>query len=548
MNKMTFNKLVLRIWIYSFVVMTGLFLMFFSNPNRLAHDQIDHKIYTQKYDDAQIFQNDYLFGSPKIVLMDNRFSFKILALIAKITNNSDEIARWVLLPVIFIVFTIGFFELIYFLTKNIAISLIVSLLANFHVPHIFTAEWGLPGPSELDPWTFYQMFLPLLFLFLYVAIRDKNKIKFLTVIIAAGLLGNLHIITAFNFIGASLVAFVLANKKTFKIAVFTAISGILAVITSIPYLLTHYVPGVSHTTNFDPANPSAWAALKIIANHTTIEGKMLNIKVWFVDYWYTIIPLLIIWLVYILNKRRKKVKLSTFDIYSFYFLLGIVIFNFSFSLAQLFRLYVLHQLPFWNEPRGMQFVYLILFSYLGLFLLDLWNKIKPWFTFPKILQIILASIFLTSAIFWRSHPYLAARYLKHIRPRSSYSTCDNQMYRTITALKLQPDIIIMQEPDYWSGFRICTRRASVVQNRDKALAYSFGSDMMLAWYQRYQDVTHAFSIGGIKLVETAQKYNARVIVSRYCTSLPSEEILRHETVPGEGCIDILKPPTDSATL
>lgn len=536
----------MRVWIYLFIVLTGLLLLFFSNPNRLAHDQIDHRLYQIKYLNSGTFKNDYLAGSEKMVLMDNRFSFKILAAITQITK-SDEITRWVLLPVIFIVFTIGFFELIYFLTHNIIISLLVALAANYHVPHIFTAEWGLPGPSELDPWTFYQMFLPILFLSLYVSFKNKSKLQFLITIFCAGVLANIHIITAFNFVGASIIAYILANKKTIKNVSFAMSTGLLALCACIPYLMTHYVPGVSHIASFNPNDPDAWAAIKIIANHTTIGGKLLNIKVWIIDYWYTIIPFIVICLIYLINKGRKRIVLSKYDHFSLNFSLGILIFNIFFSLTQLFRLYVLHQLPFWNEPRGIQLIYLVLFSYLGIILLEVWNTVKPYFTFSKTIPLLFGIMVLATTIFWRFQPLLSTTYIKHIQPRFSYYTCESKIYRALNAMALSPDTLIMQEPDFWSAFRICTNLSSVVQNRDKALAYSFGSDMMLTWYRRYQDVTRAFSVGGTQLVEIAEKYHANIIVSRYCATLPPEKILRHEIIANEGCIDILQPP-DSAPL
>ena len=96
----------------------------------------------------------------------------------------------------------------------------------------------------------------------------------------------------------------------------------------------------------------------------------------------------------------------------------------------------------------------------------------------------------------------------------------------------------MQDPGYWSAFRICTRRPSVVQSRDMAFAYSLGSDVMMEWYYRNREVNAAFVTGGDELLRVAKKYDAKIIVSRLCVRVPQERLKLRREVPGEGCIYI----------
>lgn len=533
-----FQAAITHLWINLFIIVVGLLLLFFSNPNRLAHDQIDHKLFLMTYDNPLLFNDDYLMGSPKKALVDNYFSFKFIGKISDIVGG-DEIARWVLLPIIFIIFTIGFYYLNFYLTANHLISLMVAMISNWHVPHVLTAEWGLPGPSELDPWTFFQSASPWLVLIFFYGVRKQKEWLIITSLILAGILANLHIISAFYFVGIIILCnFALNNfsKKSLFKAIFY---GSISFIFSLPYILRRYSLRLTHLTKFDHLNQEYYDAMQLNAAHTTILGRLENFKIWFIDQWYAIWPLIIAMLAVLLWKKKSLSLRSTdFKRFSLWFIAATVVFNLTFSLIQLIRLYWLHQLPFWNEPRGFQLVYLVLFPHLAILLTLAWKPLAGRLTFQNKLTLLGAVTVLVVAVSWRLLPTFQTTYQRHITPRYSYHTCDAGIYRAFSNPGL-PSGVVLKDPDAWSAFRICTRRSVVVQNRDRAFAYSLGSDMMLAWYRRYQEVSQAFERGGPGLIWVAEKYGARVIVSRDCAAVPLQQVERRQEVPGEGCIDVL---------
>lgn len=532
---------IVRVWIYLFIVVLGLLLLFFSNPNRLAHDQIHHKTAILSYENPGIFNGDFLWGDPRSQLTDNYYPFLFFGWLNSFTGG-DEMTRWLLLPIIFVVFTIGFFELLFVFSGNLVISLIIAIAANFHIPNTFTAEWGLPGPSELDPWAFYQMFLPVLYFLLVAAIIKSRKILLYITFAFAGLLANLHIISAFYFITPALLTFLLVRglkKVTIGPAV---IAGFLSLLFSLPFLLRHYLAGVAPGTSFDPSDPVIYTAIKESAFHVTLPGRYVNALPWLKDYWFTIWPLIGIFLFILWQHRRLAAGDSQRlqDKISVFFVASVISVNVAFSALQIFRYLFLHQLPFWNEPRGLQYVYLVLLPYAAIFLVWLWSVVQRWFTFQRTILAIIGLVAVGLAAFVRLQPWLGQKYLKHITPRFSYRTCDSNLYRAIASLTL-PDGVILQDPDYWSAFRICVRRPVVVQGRERAFAYTLGTDMLLEWYRRYHEAVRAFQVGGDELLRVAKKYDSRIIVSRTCVPVDPEQLALREEVAGEGCIYITKP-------
>ncbi|TSC76667.1 MAG: hypothetical protein G01um101431_800 [Parcubacteria group bacterium Gr01-1014_31] len=530
--------LLFRLYLYPLTAIFALLLLFFSNPNRLAHDQIDHKLFFMLYDEPGLFADDYLWGSERRKLVDNRYSFAVIKRLGQ-WSGSDEIARWLLVPIAFFVFTIGMFELAKIATNEYFFSYGVAVLSNIHIPHVLSAEWGLPGPSEIDPWVFYQSLTPFILVLFCKGVVQRNEWMVLLAFAISGFLGNIHIISAFYLVGILTISYIVSRGTNIINILKSLIYALISVILSLPYVLRHIIDKIPHPLSFNAKDPAAWEAINTIANHTTLRGRLANINAWVVGEWHLFWPFLLALVALLIIERKwRSNNVSTFSKFAVRFILATVFFNAAFSVLQIFRLYVLHQLPFWNEPRGMQLIYFVLFPALGLLGARLWQRAQAWWSFERQL-IAIAIVVLTVGLGVRvSLPLLTERYRVHITPRYSFDTCDAQLYRTFNRESL-PRGPVLIDPGYWSAFRICTRRAAVVQNRDKAFAYSQGADTMMEWYRRFNEANAAFASGGEQLLQTAKKYQSRVIVSRYCVSLPAIVGARRIKVADEGCIDVL---------
>ncbi|MDO8559664.1 MAG: hypothetical protein Q7S23_01330 [bacterium] len=532
------KEIIFRLYLYPLTAILSLLLLFFSNPNRLAHDQIDHKLFFMIYDQPSLFADDYLWGSERRNLVDNRYSFTIIKKIGQFTG-SDEVARWLLVPFAFFFFTIGMFEFTRMITKEYFFSYLVAVLSNIHIPHVFSAEWGLPGPSEIDPWVFYQSLTPLILAIFYKGLVSGKDWMIVVSFAIAGLLGNLHIISAFYLIGILFISYIVSRGTNSKYILKSLIYAVLSGILSLPYVLRHYLDKIPHPVSFNSSNAEAWDAINVIAGHTTLNGRIANLNAWVIGEWYLFWPFVAALVALLLIVRRwRLIGISPFTKFAVRFILATVLFNTAFSALQIFRLYVLHQLPFWNEPRGMQLIYFVFFPALGLLGTVLWQRTRVWWNFERQL-IVLAIAILTVSIGVRVNlPLLADRYRDHITPRYSFNTCDAQLYFAFNHASLPPGPVLI-DPGYWSAFRICTGRSVVVQNRDKAFAYSQGADTMMEWYRRFREANTGFASGGEGLLQTAKKYGSRVIVSRNCVPLPTDVDIRRTSVGNEGCIDAL---------
>ncbi len=534
--------LICRLWLHLLIVVLGLLLLFFANPNRLAHDQIYHRLFHLIHANPTAFQDDYLFSDPRRVRMDSYFAYEMLGVMAD-GIGSEEVLRWLLVPLAFIIFTSSFFELIYAVTGNHLASLAFALLANWHIPNVFTGEWGLPGPSELDPWVFVQALLPLLTLALFFGLQQRRPGWVAAAFLAAGALGNIHIISTFYWVGTAALTGLFTRGWKLRQLFTVALLSIAALLASLPFLLTHAAPGIPHPTAFDPQDPEISRAIDLAAYHVTLPGRLTNARPWLVSHWYVIWPLVAIFVLGMWTRRHAAVR-HPFLAFSWRWIAATVIFNIGFSLVQVFRLVILRQLPFWNEPRGFQFVYLTLIPAAALLTVEFGRWLAA--RIPRPVLAVGALLLAGGVILGISHsmPELAQRYRQHITPRYRFATCDANLYRFFATAALPPGPVLI-DPDAWSGFRICTGRAVVVHDRDRAVAYSFGTDLLRAWYRRSRDVTAALLAGGDELLRTAERYGAQIIVSRGCAPVPAVWLAQRHDIPGEACVYVLKTNAES---
>lgn len=526
-------------------------LFYFSQPQRLAHDQIIHRWYMIANEKPQIFEGDYLLGTGKYKVEDNYYAYSFYKWLGKQIDpfwpegGGDELARWVLVPMVFFVFTSGMYGLLYFFTKNFWVSLPVAILANVHIVPVFVAEWGLPGPTGLDPWTLVFAFYPLLFLGFYRGIAEHREKLVLLAFLGTGILGNLHILTTFYLVGIFILTYLLIKKISLTTLFRCGVYGIISVAASLPFLLKYASADLELTRKFDPQNPIFYELIDAIAPHVTLGGRLATLKIWLVDQWYFIWPgLLLICFIILYYRRMNKLQNERFfGKFSLVFIVSTLLLNATFSLYQIVRFYFLSELPMFNEPRGIQLMYIVFFISLVITLNILYGYLKPFVLRRKLLFWIM-TILVVLAISYSAASRVVALSKQKTTPRFLFLTCDAEMYRRLNHV-LKPQDVILVDPAQYSAIRVCTKHPVVVQSRDRGSAYDQGSDTALEWFTRFREVSKAFKIGGEELLTVAKKYNARVIVSRQCVEVQQEKLasshkVAHPTLGHEGCIYILK--------
>lgn len=615
------SPVIIRSIVYGAIgVIAFVLLMFFSQPNRLAHDQIDHTLVEMTRNNPSVFQGDYLWGTPKRTVLDNYYSLRFVEWVGGRISagggntgggvGSREAARWLLVPLVFFLFTIGMFELCYAITKNTLASLGVAVISNIHIPYVFVTEWGLPGPTELDPWTFVASVYPFLFLLFYYGITRKREWLIALAFLLTGVFGNLHLISWFNIVGVFSIAYIFYNvryyfksyvipaeagtqKQTEKIKRFQSFlfsfsfldsgsksgmtdgerSGmtmwwlvrlagyvLLSIIAASPFLLQYFSARPEIITAFDPSNGDVWQAIREIAFHVTATGKLGMIRQWLFDYWYFIWPAVVVFLVVLWLERKKTPffpsvgaqhvaplqdsKSKSFLKFGILFIAATLVFNIAFSLFQLGRLHILHQLPEFNEPRGFQLMYPVFFAALAILVDRMMRQINVRFSLrARSIGIGIASIAVLGLIFV-FFPKVKSFSFAQTHAPYTIDTCDAELYRVLNHELKHGDLMLV-DPTYYGVIRVCTNYPIVVHNRDKATAYVHGSDVMMEWYQRFHEVQNAFAVGGDMLISAAKKYQASVIVSRQCVPIPEDQLsyskkIPHPTLGFEGCVYRIK--------
>lgn len=587
MERIVLSKSITRALVYGVIgVMAFVLFTFFSQPNRLAHDQIDHALVHITRDNPAVFEGDYIWGTPKRSLLDNHYSLKLIELIESEVGGgqtsdgtpvgSREVTRWLLLPFIFFLATVGMYELCFAITRNSLVSFGAALISNIHVPYVFVTEWGLPGPTELDPWVFVAALYPFVLLLFYKGIKQSNGWLIALSFLLIGIIGNLHLISWFNIVGALATFYLLYYRFSMKHVLRLFAFGLLTIAGVFPFLIRYFSSRPPIISTFDSSDPTIWNAIREIALHVTAAGKVVMLRQWLFDYWWFIWPAIVVfgfawWLTRKNRFGESGGETKVFLKFGALVVFATLAFNAAFSVFNLVKLYYLHELPEFNEPRGIQLMYPVFFVALAIVSDYVMKWIKGILNtsslslrgirsntivsrmHQRLLQsqsllrndrvvffgfvIVFVITFGAGVIVF---PKIKSFSYAQTRAPYTFDTCDSELYRELNHI-LKPNDLILVDPTYYGAIRVCTKHSIVVHNRDKATAYVHGSDTMMEWFSRFHEVQNAFETGGDTLLATAKNYGAEVIVSRQCIPVDESQLsyskkILHPTLEFEGCV------------
>ncbi|MBI3305396.1 hypothetical protein HYZ80_03700 [Candidatus Parcubacteria bacterium] len=498
-------------------IVAALSVLAFSNPNRLAHDQIVHGTFIARLDDPTAFQGDYLFGDDRIETHNNYFLYGAMQWLRDRLGH-QELIYWYFLPVFVGTFTLGMYALLWYATRQWLASVLGALTANLYVPYIFMASWGLAGPSEVGSREVFTMFVPLLFLGFVRGMLERRDWLLFATFAAVGILGNVHLISAFNFALILGLTLIFWGGITWQNIRRIAVGGALALAGAAPYLLAynryrHLLP-----TGLAGVDPAAYrAVVATVAAHTLPAGHWEGLWQWVGREWYLFWPLVAIFVI-MLWLRRRAGEGDGLDRLSICFVGAVIAVNAFISISQWVKFYGFGAAPFFQIPRGMHFLYVVLFLFVGILLAQLIAWIRARVPSRRLVALSVAAIVLVAGFVALRGPWLAGRYRAYITPRFSYVTCDDGVYEAVRSLSHSGDVLLV-DPDYFSAVRPCTRRAVVVLRRDNGIAYSLGPDRLSEWVRRYDEVKTAFA-SPETLLAVARRYGARFILSRTCAAVP----------------------------
>ncbi|MBI4099170.1 hypothetical protein HY442_01410, partial [Candidatus Parcubacteria bacterium] len=350
-------------------------VLLFSNPNRLTHDQIVHGTFIARLDDPGAFQGDYLFGDDRIETHNNYFVYGAMQWLRDRFGH-QELIYWYFLPVFVATLTIGMYALLWYATRQWLASVLGALAANLYVPYIFMASWGLPGPSEVGPREVFTMFVPLLFLgFVRGAIERRGGLLFGT-FAAVGILGNVHLISAFNFALVLGFTFLLWGGLAWQNIRRLALGGAAALLGVFPHLIIysrfrHLLP--RGLAGIDPA--AHREAILAVASHTLPLGHLKMFWQWAAVEWYLLWPFVAIF-VFMLWRRRSADR--PLDRVSVRFVISVIAVNAVISASQWLKFFAFGRAPFFQIPRGMHFLYVVFFLFVGILLAQIieWLRVR----------------------------------------------------------------------------------------------------------------------------------------------------------------------------
>lgn len=512
------------------IALAGIAVLWFSHPQRITHDQIVHGTFIAKLNDPAAFQNDYLYDE-RANLHNNFFVYRVLRWFSQ-ELGSQELVYWLSLPVLFIVFALGMYALVWRVTRSWVASLATAFVANVHIPYIFMSSWGLPGPSEVGPREFFTMFLPWMALAFLVGFERRDDRYLAAVFFAAGLLGTVHLISAFNLVPVLLLAILVLEGWSWRTLRRLALFAFLALLGVAPYLAeysryVHLAP-----RGFVVPDPGEYAqAVMLVAPHTLPLGHWNMLWQWAVRQWWQTWPLAAIFAIVLWRSRRDQ---KPVDRFMGVFAGSVIAVNVAISATQWVRWYLFGRMPFFQIPRGMHFLYLPFFLAAGILFAGAVRWARELLEDRRWRRALAVAGVGALAVGVFAGPAAVVRYRERSAPAFSYRTCDDGPYRAIRQFSRPGDVLLV-DPSAFSVVRACTGRAVVVLQRDGGVAYSLGADRLLAWFRRYQTVSAVFREAPERLPELARAYGARFVLSRTCAPVAGA-VLRYRHPSQLNCV------------
>ncbi len=514
------------------------FIFMLARPNRLAHDQIIHGTFVKRISSPGSFERDFLFGTNRIQLHSNFFLYDFLAWLTARAGDQEIIYRYGV-PFLFIVLTLGMYWLVWYFTRSALASFLGALIANTYVPYFFLSVWGLPGPTAVGPKDIYNLAVPPLFLLFFLGLSRADHRLLALAFFIAGAAGNIHIVSAFNLV----LIFALATLFTWGISRRTLATlfllGILALAGAAPFLVvrSQYL-GI----DADPFGASFSAgeyrdAIAAAAPHVMLSGRWgVLVKTLWTD-GYLVWPFVITFLAGLRIRLRRGAERAYPDLerISLRFIYAVLAVNITISLIQITLLYGFGRAPFYQEPRGMHFLYVVFMLYTGFLVHELITLVTRHVSRRLMMRLVGAGALVLFVTAVAAYPSLMRWYRGYRALPYSFRTCSDGVYEALRS-RVRPHDLVLIDPDSFYHLRICTGAGIVVSKRDRGIAYELGDPYLVEWYRRWNTVREAFDHAPDRLDDIAKAYSARFVAARYCQPVTHAKLIYKEPHANLNCI------------
>jgi tetratricopeptide (TPR) repeat protein len=205
---------------------------------RLSTDQLNIGVMVLKRSRLELFARDYAFGDTSLFRFYTPFWLWLVEQVMGFTGDY-AVSLLVLMPVIMLVYLVGMFILVYYVTKSAWIGALVSLVSSLQWVGFPADIWGVAGlKTVMTPRGLFCMLVPGLFLLMLRWFRQNDRWWQLPLLAFLGGLGaNLHPPSGMVFTQLLLSMILLTrsiNKKTLVNVLWSALS---AVVGAMPMLL-----------------------------------------------------------------------------------------------------------------------------------------------------------------------------------------------------------------------------------------------------------------------------------------------------------------------
>lgn len=213
-------------------------------------DQVTLGVRSLKRFNPELFSRDYAYGNYDWFKFYTPSFLIITGWLTKLTGTFDY-ALVTLIPITAMIYMIGMFIFIYYMTENVLIAFLIAILSAIPRYLSMVSFWGVMGSSSMMPRTMFLMFAPYLFCLMFAWLDSKAWWKIPLVGFLVGLTTNLHPVTGL-FFAILLFSLTFITRDISWKSVITLIGTVLGILSGAYLITSNYISN----TNKDIPNIS----------------------------------------------------------------------------------------------------------------------------------------------------------------------------------------------------------------------------------------------------------------------------------------------------